>query len=106
MREVLAEARPRETAETEARRGFQLFEFNTAPAIYAEQTPRARAQREVDRIAAWYNLGGEVARALDAAGVSVVTALDDGQLEQLVARMQQLEDCIHNGGAPDAPPAR
>ena len=107
VRELLAEARPREDAETQAGRAFQHFEFNTAAPIYAEQTPRARAEREVGRIAAWYQLPGEVTRALDRAGVTVVSALDDQALEQLLARMRTLEDCIQNGGdAPDAPAAR
>lgn len=108
VRKILEEARPR-GAESEAQRAFQLYEFNSGagPRIYAEQTPRARAEREVARIATWYNLGAEVARQLDAAGVSLVVSLDDQALEQLVARMRQLEDCIQNGGdAPDAPPAR
>jgi hypothetical protein len=106
VREILAEARPREDAETQARRAFQHFESNTA-AVYAEQTPGARAEREIGRIASWYQLQGEVARALDRAGVAVVSALDEQALEQLVARMRLLEDCIQNGGdAPDAPAAR
>lgn len=106
VRQILAEARPRE-AESEARRAFQLFEFNSGPVIYAEQTPRARAEREVGRIATWYNLAGEVQRALDAAGVAMMGGLDDDALEQLVERMRQLEDCLQNGGdPPDAPPAR
>lgn len=106
MRQILEGARPR-GAESEAQRAFQLYEFNTGPVIYAEQTPRARAEREVGRIANWYNLGAEVQRALDAAQVSLVGGLDDAELEQLVERMRRLEDCLQNGGdPPDAPPAR
>jgi hypothetical protein len=107
VRQVLAEARPREDAETQARRAFQQFEFNSVVPIYAEQTPRARAEREIGRIATWYQLPGEVTRALDRAGVTVVSGLDDEALDQLLGRMRRLEDCIQNGGdAPDAPAAR
>lgn len=107
VRELLAEARPRDDAETQARRAFQHFEFNASPPLYAEQTPRARAEREIGRIASWYQLPGEVTRALDQAGVSLMSALDEESLEQLLGRMRRLEDCIQNGGdAPDAPAAR
>ena len=107
VRAILAEAKPRETAETKARRAFELYEFNSAAPVYAEQTPRARASREIGRIATWYALQGEVARALDQAGVSLVEGLGEEALDQLLARMRLLEDCIQNGGdAPDAPAAR
>lgn len=99
--------RRRESTETQAQQAFQLYEFNTQPPIVAEQTPQARAMREVARIANWYGFQDEVTRALDAWGLSTVAALDQEQIEQLVVHMRQLEDCRQNGGeSPYAPAAR
>lgn len=110
VEDVLAEITPRreqpDTAEILASRAFQLHEFNTATPV-VEQSPRARAIREVTRIAAWYGWGDEVVRALDGECVVTLSALSPVGLEQLVARMRQLEECVQNGGdAPDVPPAR
>lgn len=110
VEDVLAEIAPRreqpDTAEILAQRAFQLHEFNTALAPI-EQSPRARAIREITRIATWYGWGGEVARALDAEHAVALSALSPASLEQLLSRMRQLEECVQNGGdAPDAPPAR
>lgn len=98
--------RPAATAENEAWRGFQHYAANTAQLV-VEQTPRARAEREITRIATWYGLQGEVVRHLDAAGVVSLGGLQECAADQLLDRMRLLEDNIQNGGdAPDAPAAR
>lgn len=111
LRQLMSEALPKDTghrsAEADASRAFRLYEFNSAPPLVVEQTPRARIERDIDRIAAWYGWHGEVARALDSAAVSTVGALTDGDLERLQCRMRQLEECVKEGlDCPDAPPAR
>lgn len=111
VRRLLEEAaearRPDPTPEAKALQNFSLHEFNRVQQHTAEQTPRARAQREIERIANWYGWGGEIDRALDAAGVMSAGGMTDAQIEQLLTRMRQLEDCVQNGtDCPDAPPAR
>lgn len=94
-------------AEIQAQRAFALYEANTDPGPVIAQTPAARLQREILRIAGWYGWWGEIYRALDAAGVSSLEGLAFGQLEQLQGRMARLEDCTQEGlDLPDAPPAR
>lgn len=106
VKAVLGEARPQaETPESQARRAFQLYEFNVHGPV-VEQTPRARAKREIGRIAAWYGWTMEITRALDAACATCLAELDDASIEALQRRMRQLEECAQTGvGAPDAPPA-
>lgn len=113
VREVLSRAQPLPQLavaqpEAQAQRAFQLYEFNAGPVLVVEQTPRARAIREIGRITAWHRgLEHEVPRALDAAGVADLASLDDTALDQLLDRMRLLEDNIYNGGdSPDAPAAR
>lgn len=110
MRAVLATAEPRRTPrptpEKQALQAFQLYEFNTEQLV-VEQSSRARAVREIERIATWYGWTGEVARALDAAHATCLAMLPEAQLANLADRMLQLENCVQNGGdAPDAPHAR
>jgi hypothetical protein len=93
--------------EVQARKAFQLYEFNTAPAPPLDMSPRAKAQREIMRIASWYGWGGEIERALDAAGEASMSGLSMRQMDQLLGRMVRLEHCIQEGCDPaDAPPAR
>jgi hypothetical protein len=107
VREILRDAKPADTAESKARRDFALYDFNAAPAPLLEQTPRARAEREIGRIASWYGWGAEVARALDRAGAASLAGLGDQEIEQLLDRMRQLENCAQEGlDSPDMPPAR
>jgi len=112
LAEIAATSRPapapKPTPESEALRAFQVYEFNSVPVgPVVEQTPRARAIREINRIATWYGWPGEITRALDAAAATSLAGLADEELEQLVERMRHLEECVQNGGdAPDAPPAR
>ena len=110
VEQVLAEVAPkvrktRLTPEAEALRAFQYHE-TFAPALVVDQTPRARAIREVMRIATWYGWMGEVARSLDRELAASLASLSDEGLDQLVVRMRLLEECAQNGGqAPDAPAA-
>ena len=111
LRQLMSEAVPIQPAtganEEAAAKAFRLYEFNTAPTLVVEQTPRARTERNVERIAAWYGWAGEIARALDAVGACTVSELSDEALARLDARMRQLEDCVKEGlDCPDAPPAR
>jgi len=110
LRKLLGEATPspaivKNDAETEAWRRFQQFETYSAP-LPAESSWRAKAAREITRIAAWYGWTGEIQRALDEADVDLLASLGDGELEQLRNRMRHLEENAQHGfGAPDAPPA-
>lgn len=110
LRKLLGEATPSPTAikndaETEAWRRFQQFETYTAP-LPQESSWRAKATRDITRIAAWYGWTAEIQRALDEADVDLVSALSDDDLESLRDRMRHLEDNAQHGfGAPDAPPA-
>lgn len=110
LRKLLSEATPspttvRNDTETEAWRRFQQFESYAAPAPL-ESSWRARAVREITRIAAWYGWTNEIQRVLDAANLDMLAMLDDSALNELRDRMTHLEECAQHGiGAPDAPPA-
>lgn len=111
LRQLLSEAVPRtpepSPQEAAALKAFAIYEVNAPTPFVLEQTPKARAMREIMRIASWYQWHGEIERALDRVGVSALTDLEDYELEELLSRMRQLEDCVQNGtDAPDAPPAR
>ncbi|MFR0657018.1 hypothetical protein SB719_20965, partial [Pantoea sp. SIMBA_079] len=69
LRQLLGEATPspqvvRTDAESEAWRHFQRFEAFSAP-LPAESTWRAKATREITRIASWYGWTAEIQRVLD-----------------------------------------
>lgn len=99
--------KPISAAESEVRRAFELYEFNTAPGEPLDQSPKARREREIARIARWYGWGDEIARHLDAAGVGSLSALSDDSSEALLERLQRLETCMQEGlDPPDAAPAR
>jgi len=111
LRSLLSEAtdvrKPEPTPEAQALKAFQFYDFNSAPPVVLDQSPRARSMREIMRIARWYGWGGEIDRALDAAGAEMLSSLSDSELERLQARMRNLEDCVHTAGdCPDVPPAR
>jgi hypothetical protein len=106
---VLREAQP-EPAETLAAQGLQ---WKGCPVVVLPVSPvlgqdaRSRKEREILRIASWYNWGSEIARALDAAGAITMAGLSDDELERLYQRMRALEECVQEGlDPPDAPPAR
>lgn len=104
---VAANRKPAESRETLALQAFQYYEFNTNQGPVLEQTRRARALREVERIVSWYGWQRELTRAMDAAEAVTLADLDDDALYALKARLRQLEDAAQNGfDSPDAPPAR
>lgn len=110
LRQLMSEAVPKSTespVELAALRQFQLHEFNCGPALVVEQTPRARIEREITRIANWYGWSAEVVRALDAAATASLQGLSEVQVQHLLERMRQLEQCAQDGlDPPDAAPAR
>jgi len=109
VEDVLAEIgvreQPAEAPEMQATQAFQLYSFNVAHPVL-DQSPRARAIREISRIAGQYGWGDEVARVLAAAGAATLPDLDDYPLTWLLERLRQLQECRHFGGySPDEPPA-
>jgi hypothetical protein len=110
LRQLMSEAVPKDpppTAEVQALKLFQLHEFNSAPALILDQSPRSRAEREIERIASWYGWTAEIARALDRRAAPCIAALADDDVDRLLDRMKTLEDCVREGlDCPDAPPAR
>ena len=110
LRQLMREAVPRnapESLEQQAHHAFAVYSLNVPSPPAVVQTHRARMERDIARIAAWYGWSGEIVRALDAAHAHSVTALSDDQVEQLASRLRQLESCAQNGlDAPDTPPAR
>lgn len=93
--------------ELDARRAFQRYASQEERAFFVDPAPRAKAIREVLRIAAAHHWPHEVERALDDAGAMCLTSLSDDDLDALLCRLRQLEDCVRNGfDSPDAPVAR
>jgi hypothetical protein len=87
-------------------RAFEYYEFNVSLPV-VQQSPRARALREIARISTWYGLGAEVTRYLDRESVEVAGELSDDAVDALLSRLRQLEDAIQSGCDPaDSPPAR
>jgi hypothetical protein len=102
IRRLLAEATPLDVPQY----GPVAVHGHEPPADL-HQSPRARSEREILRIAAWYNWGPEITRFLDAYSVISLCGLPIEGLNRLLDRMKQLEDCVQMGfDAPDAPPAR
>lgn len=94
------------TAETEAWRAFDYNHQLLAPVPF-EQTPRARATREINRIAMTYGWQSEVARALDRHGAASLASLQDHEIEDLAQHMAQLLDrAMHSCDHDEALPAR
>lgn len=89
-------------------RQFRLYDFNTAPAVLLDTSPRAKTERQIERIAAWYQWGAaEIVRHLDQCGASSLPGLADDDAHALLDRLQRLEECVREGlDCPDAPPAR
>lgn len=85
-------------------RAYDYWAYNAAclaapPPL--DQSPRARAMREINRIAARRRWGDEVARWMDRAAAGRFADLDDAQLEGLRDHMRRLEDCGHTACDPD-----
>ena len=111
IRALLSEATevepPARSPESEARSAFERYASNEERVFYVDPAPRAKAIREVLRIAVTYNWPREVERALDNAGVMSLTSLCDPDLDSLLVHMRQLEDCARNAlDPPDTPAAR
>lgn len=110
VEQLLAEIAPDmgaqpETKQHKASQDFTWYDLNVQAAPL-EQTPRARAIREITRLASYHGWGQEVSRFLDRCEVAALPALPDDDLQALRDHMRRLEDCLHSGaGAPDAPPA-
>ncbi|WP_295936940.1 hypothetical protein [uncultured Xanthomonas sp.] len=86
-------------------KAFAWYDLNVQLAPL-EQSPRARAIREITRLATYHGWGQEVARFLDRNYAPSLPALADDALQALRDHMLRLEDCLHSGaGAPEAPPA-
>jgi hypothetical protein len=99
--------KPLSAVEAELQRAFAFYEFNTAPAEPLDQSPRARTEREIGRIARWYGWDGEISRHLDRCNAGSVSALSDEASAQLLDRLQRLETCMQEGlDPPDSAPAR
>lgn len=104
---VAAGKKQAESRETLALQRFHYYEFNSYQGPVLDQTRRARAMREIERIATWYGWEREIARAMDAAQVMVLADMDEEALYALKARLRTLEDNVQHGlDSPDAPPAR
>lgn len=109
LRSIIAEAAAAEPAKSETEqdewRRYQRFADND-PLPAFETSRRAIAVRAINRIATSYGWISEIQRFLDRAGASSVSALDDDQVDALLDRMAQLEDCMHHCcDPPDMPPA-
>ena len=92
--------RAKATGSSEAWQRYEIEQQLQAPAPL-EQTPRARAIREINRIALRRGWGSEVAKVLDEAGVSYLSELQDHEIEDLAARMRHLVDCAASGCDPE-----
>lgn len=111
LRQIMSEAIPLAPAippsQAAANEAFAYFDANGSAGIAIEQTPQARAIRDIMRIASWYGWSSEITRAMDAASASTLHDLMPDDLDLLHRRMRTLEDCVHTGSdAPDSPPAR
>lgn len=107
LRELLKDAVPARQPVTPAesmKRAFEYYDFNVGLPV-VEQTPRARALREIARIATWYGFGAEVTRTLDRECVSVAGELSDDAIESLLERMKHLEAAVQTGCDTDDTPA-
>jgi len=111
LRQLMSEAVPRKpepsALEAQVFRQFRLYEVNCPTPVLVSQSPRARAEREIERIANWYGWSGEVLRALDSCGAHCIEEIGDDAIDALLERMQRLERCVQEGlDPPDSPPAR
>ena len=112
LRQLLSEATPAE-ARPPRISNHERRQLAHADSIHAQKsasatTPTSRGIiiRRINQIASWYGWEHEIQRSLDAKRTSFLSALNDKDLEAVLARLNQLEDCVQNGlGPPDAPPA-
>jgi hypothetical protein len=100
LRDATPKKRPAPDPSEQMRRAFEYYEFNVGLPV-VEQTPRARAMREIARISTWYGWTTEITRALDAEGVNATGELSDSAIETLLERMQSLLAAAQAGCDPD-----
>ena len=92
--------------EADAWRRYNAFVQNE-PLPAADTSARARAIRNINRIAVGYQWVSELQRILDRYGESSLQALSDSDLEVMHDRFVTLESCYLEGcDLPDAPHAR
>jgi hypothetical protein len=101
---------PRGAAPVRVRRSWSWYAANSdqlAP-LEVEQSERARATREIERVAAWFPWGmGVVARWLDGQRVTSIDELTDDSCLALRDRMVGLEEGVqHCCDSDEEPPAR
>lgn len=99
VRQVMADARPRDTVETSVMRAWHAHAHmaeQLAPPIL-EQSPRARMTREILRIAQTYQWQSAVAHFMDTRGAAYLSDLSDPQLEDLHDRMLGYVDAAQTG---------
>lgn len=107
MSEAVSQQPESSNLELETIRQFRLYDFNAAPAVVIDTSPRAKTVREIERIASWYGWGAEIVRHLDHCGATSLPELIDSDVDALLTRLQRLEECVREGlDCPDAPPAR
>ncbi len=110
LRQLLREAVPVQpipvsSPENEAWRAYQHHAYNI-PAEPIDRSARAKAIREINRIACWHCWQSEVYRWLSNTLANSLGELDDRQLQELHAHMVRLESCVNDGlGSPFAPAA-
>jgi hypothetical protein len=110
LRRLIAEASPRRKelspAQATAQREYEFFAANEPVQHTLDASPRARAVREILRIAAWYNGQEALAMALDRVRANSLADLPVDDLDALLETMRQIELCAQTGaGSPFAPPA-
>lgn len=103
--DISADRRP-----SQRRSSFSWFSANAAllEPMHVEQSERARATRDIERVAAWFPWGlGVVARWLDGERATSLDGLTDESCHSLRERMLALEDNVQNCcDSDEEPPAR
>ena len=110
LRQLLADASPRRQkkspAPEQAQREYDYFAANEPVVATLDTSPRAKAVREIMRIAEWRNAHVALTMTLDRMDASSVSDLPDDKLATLLETMRQIELCAETGaGSPYAPPA-
>ncbi|MCH6484263.1 hypothetical protein MMG85_11910 [Pseudoxanthomonas sp. LH2527] len=110
LRQLMADAVPRPAARSQAEEDmwarYAQHAANAPEPFSLDDTQRALDVRAINRIATWYNASSALIAWLDKAGASCISGLDDEQVSNLRAYMQQIEDCAQSGfDSPFAPTA-
>lgn len=110
LRQLMAESVPRPleptAAQAAAQREYEYFAANEPVQRTLDMSPRARAIRDIMRIATWYRAESALTLTLDKLKAASLGDLPDDALTQLLEDMRQIELCVQTGaGSPFAPPA-